>query len=384
MRTKTTQFHTDCPPRRRVRVLVLLAVVAAASATSQEPLRASGAEVERAVDRILERAIEQGPIAGASVLVAYRGDILVAKGYGFADLEHKVPASSHTVYRLGSLSKQFTATAVMQLVDQGLIDLDVSIIEYLPDYPDVGEPVTVRHLLNHTSGLVSYTAQSDYWRNMRQDLPHEAVLSWFAERPLAFTPGDRYVYSNSGYYLLGLIVESVTGTTFADYVQRNIIDPLDLSQTYYDDGVKLIPRRAWGYERNEDRFLNARWLSMKLAYSAGAMASTVHDLYALHLALRDARIVSPEAYATMTTPAWLNDGAFSEYGMAFHVEHWDGRPVLRHGGLIFGFKTCFYHYPDDGLTIIILMNTEQAQYRPIQAQIARIFIPDLNVSDRWD
>lgn len=382
-----TQISRNWPLSKRPRCFLIaaaIALLAASPARSQELLRAAPADIEGAVDRIVENAMEQGPISGLSVLVGLEGEVLVAKGYGFADLEHKVPATADTVYRLGSLSKQFTAAAVMQLADQGLIDLDRSIRRYLSDYPEVGEPITVRHLLNHTSGLVSYTAQSEYWRNMRQDLSHETVLSWFSERELAFTPGDRYVYSNSGYYLLGLIIESVTGDTFAEYVHRNLIDPLDLSETRYDDGLKLIPGRARGYERNDDNFFNARWLNMKLAYSAGAMTSSVLDLYRFHQALQDARIVSPEAYATMTTPAWLNDGTFSEYGMAFHVEQWGDRRVLRHGGLIFGFKTCYYHYPDEDLTIILLMNTEQALYRPIQARIARIFMPDLDISERWD
>lgn len=363
-----------------IAVVAFFAIFPAAAQTAG----AGGSERAAAIDRIAEEALADGPIAGLSLLVAHQGQVVTAKGYGYADLENGVRATAHTVYRLGSLSKQFTATAVLQLVDEARIDLDASIRRYLPDYPEIGEPIAVRNLLNHTSGLVSYTAQSDYWRNIRRDLPHETVLSWFDTRPLAFKPGERYVYSNSGYFLLGMIVERVSGETFPEYLQRNIFDRLKLSETYYDDGVKLIPNRARGYERSDDGFANARWLSMKLAFSTGGLASSVLDLYAFHSALQEGSMVSPEAYRAMTTPAVLNDGTKSEYGMGFHVEQWGNERVLRHGGLIFGFKTCYYYYPDEDLTIIILMNTEQAEYRPIQADIARLFIPDLVIVDKWD
>jgi len=334
-------------------------------------------ELAAKVDQLAADEVANGPTAGISILVAHKGKVLVAKGYGFADVEKQVVATEHTVYRLGSLSKQFTATATMQLVDRGLIRLDESIRTYLTDYPAVGQPVTVRHLLNHTSGLVSYTAQSDYWKHMNEDLPHSAVVNWFSSRELAYTPGERYIYCNSGYFLLGLIIENTTGESFAEYVQREILEPARLRETYYDDSKKKIPNAAQGYAREDKKLVAPRELNMDLAYSAGAMASSVTDIYAFHQALRSGKLVTPESFAIMTWPAWLNGGDFTAYGMGFHVDDWGGHRVLRHGGLVFGFKTCYYYYPEQDLTVIILMNTEEAQYRPIQSAIARMFIPDL-------
>lgn len=312
-----------------------------------------------------------------SILVAHRGKVLLAKGYGYADLEHKIPATEHTVFRLGSLSKQFTAAATMQLVDQGLVRLDDSIRRYLPDYPAVGQAITVRHLLNHTSGLVAYTAQSDYWKHINDNLPRSAVLEWFASRDLAFAPGDRYVYTNTGYFLLGLIIEQASGESFPDYLRKNIFDPVKLKETYYDRGEGSVSGEAHGYAREGKKLVPARKLNTELIFSVGALASSVLDIYKFHRALRDGTLITPESYAIMTTPAWLNGGDFTEYGMGFHVNNWGGHLAFRHGGLVFGFKTCYYYYPAEDLTIIILMNTENSEYRPIQSGIARLFIPDL-------
>lgn len=342
------------------------------------------AQLEARVDEIFQQEISAGPTAGAAVLVGKGDTVLLAKGYGFADIENKIPVTERTIFRLGSLSKQFTVVAVLQLVDQGVIGLDQSIRRYLPDYPEVGEPITPRHLLNHTSGLVSYTAQSEYWRRMKDDVPPETVLGWFASRELAFPPGDHYSYSNSGYFVLGLIIERMSGKSFGQYVRENILDPLKLTGTHYDDSVVNIPGKAKGYERESGKLVPARELNTRLAFSVGAMASNVLDLFTFHRALRAGTLVTPESFALMTTPAWLNDNTFTAYGMAFHIEQWGPHPVWRHGGLIFGFKTCNYYYPEEDLTIIILMNTEEAEYRPLQIGIARLFIPDLSPDEEYD
>ncbi len=355
-------------------IATLVCVLFAVGGAVAEP---TADEVAHKVDELAADEIKTGPTAGISILVAREGKVLVAKGYGYADVENRVPATEHTVYRLGSLSKQFTAAATLELVDRGLVRLDESIRTYLPGYPAVGQPITVRHLLNHTSGLVSYTVQGEYWKRMNEDLPRSQVVSWFSTRELAYTPGERYVYCNSGYFVLGLIIEHASGETFAEFVQREILHPATLRETYYDDGKLVVPNAARGYSRADKKLVAARLLNMDLAFSAGAMASSVLDIYGFHRALREGKIITPESYAIMTSPAWLNGGDFTAYGMGFHVDDWGGHRVLRHGGLVFGFKTCYYYYPEQDLTVIILMNTEEAQYRPIQSAIARMFIPDL-------
>lgn len=344
----------------------------------------SAADVQGAVDALAAKELSGGPTAGLSVLVAQHGKVLIAKGYGFADLERKTPATEKTVYRLGSLSKQFTAAALLTLVERGKVNLDESIRTYVPEYPEAGQAVRVRHLMNHTSGLTDYTAQSEYWKHMNDDLPRAAVLDFFASKPPAFTPGDRYVYCNSGYFLAGMIIEKVSGESYDAYVHKAVLEPLGLKTTYYAGGTVAIPNAARGYARTDGRLVPCRELNLELVSGAGAMASTVLDVYALHSGLRAGKVLSGETYSLMTTPAKLNGDRTSHYGMGYHVDQAGSHKVLRHGGLVFGYKTCYYYYPDEDLTIIILMNTEEAEYRPIQDAIVRLFISDIPQDFVWE
>lgn len=361
--------------------LLFAACLLASGVAAAQP---SKAKLERAVDKIAAQELSSGPTAGISILVAQRGEVLLAKGYGYADLDTKTPATEHTVFRLGSLSKQYTVAAILELMEQGQLSLDESIRTYLPDYPEAGQAVTVRHLLQHTSGLTNYTAQSDYWRQMRDDLPRAAVLEWFSAKAPVYTPGERYVYNNSGYFMLGLIIERVSGESFGSYVQRYVLDPLGLKETYYDGTPREIPNRATGYARDGEKIVPCRELNLELVFAAGAMASTVLDVYAFHKGLREGKLIPQDLYALMTAPAVLNDGSMSSYGMGYHIDYPGGHKVLRHGGLVFGFKTCYYYYPGEDLTIVILMNTEQAEYRPLQDAIVRLFLPDMPKNIVWE
>ncbi len=359
---------------------ILLLTLASATASAQP----SAAEVQKKVDSVAAAELSGGPTAGISVLVAQRGTILVAKGYGLADIEQQTPTTERTVYRLGSLSKQFTAAALLKLVEQGKVSLDESIRTYLPNYPEAGNAVTVRHLLQHTSGLTNYTAQSDYWRHMNDDLPRTEVLEWFASKPPVYTPGTRYVYCNTGYFLLGLIIEKVSGESYEAFVQTNLLDPIGLKATYYDGGKRAIPEAARGYMRDAGKLVPCRPLNLELVAGAGAMASTALDVYAFHQGLRAGKVLSPEIYKLMITPPKLAGDEPSHYGMGFHVDQVGKHTVQRHGGLVFGFKSCYYYYPEEDLTIIILMNTEEAEYRPIQDAIVRLFLPDIPQDVVWE
>lgn len=358
----------------------MLLTLASVQATAQP----SEAEVQKKVDSVAAAELSGGPTAGLSVLVAQRGKVLVAKGYGLADLEKQTPATEKTVYRLGSLSKQFTAAALLKLVEQGKVSLDESIRTYLPEYPEAGQAVTVRHLLQHTSGLTNYTAQSDYWKHMNDDLPRTAVLEWFASKPPTYPPGSRYVYNNSGYFLVGMIIEKVSGESYNAFVQKNILDPIGLKATYYDGGKRAIPGEARGYMRDAGKLVPCRELNLELVSGAGAMASTVLDVYAFHQGLRAGKVLSPETYKLMITPPILKGEDLSHYGMGFHIDQVGNHTVQRHGGLVFGFKSCFYYYPEEDLTIIILMNTEESEYRPIQDAIVRLFLPDIPQNVVWE
>jgi D-alanyl-D-alanine carboxypeptidase len=223
-------------------VCCCLAVPLATNAARQAPPATS---VESQVDTVVSAAMKEQSIPGVSIAIAHGGRTLVAKGYGLANVELEVKASPSTVYRIGSLTKQFTAAAVMRLVEAGKMSLDDPIEKYLADYPVGSRRITIRHLLTHTSGIKSYTGLGPkFWDNAALDFSHEKLIALFKDEPPDFQPGEKYLYNNSGYYLLGVILEKVTGETYGSHVKKALFDPLGLTSTVYCDNAPVVKQRA--------------------------------------------------------------------------------------------------------------------------------------------
>ena len=324
-----------------------------------------------AIDAIGEMAVDS-PVAGLSIAVDRRGETLHAKGYGFANLEHEIPAAADTVYRIGSVTKQFTAAAILQLVDQGKLSLDDDLTDFLPDYPVQGHRVTVRHLLNHTSGIQTFTSTRGYRENMPLDRSHAEVLAWFQDQPFNFAPGEDYRYNNSGYYLLGMVIEKVSGQSYEGYLKEKVFEPLGLTDTHYDLARKIIKRRSEGYSRSFQGLVHAPYLSMHLPFAAGAIASNVSDLIRWQRALFAGEVMSADSLRQMTTAGQLSDGSPLTYGFGLSVGELDGHRKIAHGGSINGFRSTLAYYPDDGVTIAILANTDGAIPGRMEEQIARL------------
>ena len=216
---------------RIMRSLILLLLVLGLSCAEPIPQgEPQGSELVSTIDAIVREAVERDHVVGASIGVKKGDDILVAKGYGYADLENKVEANEHTVYRIGSITKQFTAVAIMMLVEQGKISLDDDLTKYLPDYPTRGHAVTIDRLLTHTSGIKGYTEMEKFWGESRRDLSHDEMIAMFSAEPFEFPPGERYQYSNSAYYLLGVIIEKISGKSYAEFLDEQIWAPLASNQ----------------------------------------------------------------------------------------------------------------------------------------------------------
>jgi CubicO group peptidase (beta-lactamase class C family) len=329
---------------------VLLAATAAAAHAQDKALVSY-------VDSVANAAVAQHKTPGVSVAVVRRGRTALAKGYGFADLENDIPATAETVYRIGSITKQFTSSAIMRLAEQGKLSLDDTLQKFLPTYDTKGNRVTVRHLLNHTSGIKSYTSLPAFGRVMRLDLPHDSLVALFASEPFDFKPGDRWLYDNSGYFLLGMIVEKVSGKPYGQYLQDEFFTPLGLKSTVYCDEAPLIKHRARGYVPKPGvQFANADPLSMELPYAAGSLCSTVTDLAAWTAALSSGKVVSPSSYKQMTTPLTLNDGKPLTYGFGLGVGALRGHRQISHNGGINGFVSELHHYVDDSTVVVVLTN----------------------------
>jgi CubicO group peptidase (beta-lactamase class C family) len=322
------------------------------------------------IDRIARDALERGPVAGISIAVARGGRIVHAAGYGFSDLENRLPATPETVYRVGSISKQFTAAAVMRLAEEGRIHLDDPLTNYLPDYA-AAEDVTIESLLNHTSGIRNYTTMQSWWEKMTTELTPELLVAVFRDEPFDFPPGTSFSYSNSGYAVLGLIVERVSGAPFGGYLQEHVISPLGLGSTSYCDDEALIPDRSRGYKVVGGRFLNADYVSMSQAYAAGAVCSSATDLVRWFHALSTGDVLSSESYERMTRPGALRDGTRIEYGYGLAVSYLDGRRRINHVGGTLGYSSQIAHYPDDDVTIVVLTNTESSNAASLESAIAR-------------
>lgn len=353
-------------------VSVLLLALALPAGARGQVGSAADADFVAAVDSIVQAAMREGPLAGVSVAITRGGEPILVRGYGHADLEHGVPVSENTVFRIGSVTKQFTAAAIMRLVEQGRIDLQDPVSEYLDGLPAWADEVSIHHLLNHTSGVKSYTSLGPEWMEiMPLDLTHEKMVALFRDRPVDFTPGERYLYNNSGYYLLGMILEEVTGQPYAEHLQSTFYEPLDLDATVYCSEGPLIPHRAEGYVLEDGSFRNDPPIGMTQPFSAGALCSTAADLARWARALAHGDVVSTDSYRHMTTPTRLTGGEERSYGYGLGMGELGGEPYVAHGGGINGFISQLAYYPEADVAIAVLSNSQNANAPAIEKQITR-------------
>jgi D-alanyl-D-alanine carboxypeptidase len=359
-------------PRVACRVLsaIVLSGAAMHAAAAQRPDRAA---LAARVDTLARAAIANEKIPGLSIAVVRGTDTIVMRGWGFADLEHQVPAGPETVYRIGSITKQFTALSILQLAEQGKLSLDDSLQRFVPGFPTPGRRVTIRHLLTHTSGIPSYTSIGYAWRSkMRLDMPHDSLLALVRDRAPDFAPGERFLYDNTGYYLLGMVIEAVSGQSYAQYLAQHVFGPLKLTSTSYCDTRPVIAHRAQGYQTDSSgTAVNADFISMTQPFAAGSLCSTVQDLVTWQRALAGDRLLRAGGYVTMSTPGRLNNGSATGYGFGLGVNDVSGHRHIGHSGGINGFSSMLSGYPDDSLIIVVLANNDGANPGRVAQRIAR-------------
>jgi D-alanyl-D-alanine carboxypeptidase len=312
-----------------------------------------------------------GMVPGTAIAVVRGRDTLLFKAYGKADLELNVPMTATSVFRIGSVTKQFTSAAVMQLVQDGKVAVTDTIGQWVPNLPVAWRGVTVAHLLNHTSGIPSYTEAGEPWmKRWGEDMTGADIVALTADKPFDFADGTSWKYNNTGYVLLGMLIEARTGRDWhADFAAR-FFTPLGMTQTKYCDAGPLIANRARGYSRSVgDEWVNARYLSMTQPHAAGALCSTLGDLLIWNRALHGGKVVSAATYTTMTTPV----GAATERGYAsgLGIEDLGGHRVVSHGGGINGFITANMFVPDVQLSVTVLTNGDFTNTERIAHQLAR-------------
>lgn len=372
--TTTTRFRTRSSlvaMPAAVLSLSLLTLCPAAPAFAAAPAAAPAAAKTSAVDPTLLRdldalAAENYPAdqPGAAILVEKDGQVILRKGYGLANVELGVPVQPEMVFEIGSVTKQFTGAAILMLAERGQIRFDDEITRFFPDFPTHGKKITVEHLLTHTSGIPSYTGLDEWSQQLREDITADQLIAFFHGKPLEFEPGSRMAYNNSGYALLGAIVEKLSGKTYEEFVEQEIFQPLGMARSRYGNRSEIVPGRAYGYVKKGDVYETAPYLSMTQPYAAGALLSTVDDLARWDKALSSEALLRRASLNRMFTPVPLTTGLPTTYGYGISMYDLQGHRVTEHGGDIHGFSCHLLRVPEERLFVIVLSNNPFAPRRP--------------------
>ena len=322
----------------------------------QEPEGKPVPAIHAFADSMFNISVDSGKIAGASILIEHHGEIVLSKSYGFANLEFAVPMPEEASFEIGSVTKQFTAVAILKLVEAGKLSLEDDFTKYI-DFDTRGKKIKVGQLLNHTSGIPGYTELPHFWELSVHTYDRDSLVRFVEQEDFLFEPGEQMIYNNTAYFLLGLIIEKASGKSYEDYLKENIVDPLEMKNTYYSSNSKVVKNKAYGYQFSMNGLLQRPYLDHTWPYAAGSLSSTARDLLTWLKALHHGEVLHNNFYQQLITPGTLNDGTPLRYAMG--LTHFDefGHEVISHGGGINGFLSETRYYPQDDLYIICLVNT---------------------------
>ncbi|HEX3130192.1 MAG TPA: serine hydrolase [Thermoanaerobaculia bacterium] len=331
-------------------------------------------------DDYVKAQIQERNIPGLSIAVVRDGQVVKAQGYGLANIELNAPATAETIYQSGSLGKQFTATLVMMLVEEGKIRLDESIRTYMPEAPATWQGITIRHLLTHTAGVSNKLYDN---LDMRQDYTEEELFKRITALPLDFQPGEKWAYSNCGYMTLGFLIHRVSGKFYGDLLQERIFGPLGMTTARIISEADIIPNRAAGYLLKEGKLRNQEWVSPSLNTTAdGSLYLTVLDLAKWDAALYTEKLLKKASLDLMWTPVKLNDGKTEPYGFGWFIGNTNGHRVIQHGGAWQGFTSNISRWVDDRLTVIVLTNRLGSAPEQVGRGAAAFYVPELAPRER--
>jgi len=339
--------------KRAVGRIVGIGVMAAVAIAVAGPAAADKATQAQAV---LDRVIAEHGLAGISAAVGNDGEVVWSGGAGFADIENEVPATGGMVHRIASISKPMAAVAALRLVEEGVLDLDTPIQEYYREYPEKPWPVTIRHLLNHTSGTRHYNPGES--GTMTHYARQRLAARVFQDDDLLFEPGTSYQYTTYGYTLLGCVLESVTRKSFKEIMTEQVWGPAGMHSTYLEEPQEIVPKRARGYSPGpEGSIRNARYDDLSIKYPGGGMIASAEDLVRFAMAFNDGQLVSPETIEAMLTPAELSNGEKRNYGLGWGVDIDETHgPFFMHSGGQLGTSTRLFMYRESGVAIAVISN----------------------------
>ena len=356
---------------KRLQALVALLLASTLAVAAQQ----SSAPELSSVEAAIRTEVERQKVPGAAVAIVKDGKVLLAQGYGQANVEHQVPVTPDTIFQSGSVGKQFTAAAVMLMVEQGKITLDDPLTKFFPDAPDHWGAIKVRHLLTHTSGIPDYTGGSiDYRKDHTED---DLVRMAHALKP-EFAPGSRWNYSNTAYVLLGVLVRKASGKFYGDVLREQVFEPLGMRTARVISEADIVANRAAGYRLEGGELKNQQWVSPSMNTTAdGSLYLSLRDLIAWDTGVRERKVLKPESWKMVLSPVALNSGKTYPYGFGWSVDTVNGHRVEAHGGSWQGFQTFIGRFPDDGLSVVVLTNLAQGDPVEIAEKIVGLFDPSL-------
>jgi CubicO group peptidase (beta-lactamase class C family) len=352
--------------------LVIAALLVAGTARAQITTPPERSAFIARVDSLVHAYMAETHAPGMSVAVIRGRDTLVMTGFGLADIAANRKATPATIYEIGSNTKQFTSAAIMRLSEHHKLSIDDELSKYLPQIPLHGNRVTLRQLLTHTSGIHSYTEVEAWRAHWAEDLTPDSIMGFVAKDTFDFAPGTRYKYDNSGYILLGMVIEKVSGESYAKYLESEFFQPLGLTHTSYCPSHPTDPAFATGYSKKDDGVVPHEYLSLTQPFAAGSLCSTVGDFVMWQRDLAAGKVVSPESFTLMTTAATLNNGEKIHYGFGLVPGDMLGHKEFAHSGGIPGFTTMAYYFPADSLNIVVFTNYDAASPAFLAGNIARI------------
>ena len=331
---------------------------------------------EKKIDSLIQTEFGNKNEPGGVFLVSQKGKNIYRKAFGKANLELNVNMTPDNVFQIGSMTKQFTAVAILMLEQQGKLKVTDPVSKYYKDYPN-GDKITIHHLLTHTSGIKDFTKMKALSSIAQKEMKPEAMVDFFKNESVDFAPGEKFEYNNSGYVLLGYIIEVVTGDTYEDFIQKNIFDKAGMTHSYYASDRKVIPKRASGYHKKEQGFVNKTVISFSVPFSSGSLMSTVDDLLKWQQTLNQNVFLNSTETQKAFRKYKLNNGEEFTYGYGWHLKDMNGVPDREHGGSVFGFKSMGVYIPGEDIYVIGLSNCDCHSPTEITRNIAKTTLNEL-------
>ncbi|WP_445732330.1 serine hydrolase domain-containing protein [Mariniflexile sp.] len=337
-------------------LFIITILLIATSCKNEKQVSSKTPTLEVYADSLFQASIDSSQIAGASILVFQKDTMLLKKSYGYASLELETPMPSDGIFDIGSVTKQFTAAAILKLVEANKLSLDDDFTKYL-DFDTKGRKVTIANLLNHTSGIPSYTEIPEFWDMAMMNYPKDSLVRLVERNDFMFEPNEALIYNNSAYFFLGLIIEKVTGQTYEEFLQQELFEPLGMKNTSYCSITEIVKNKVIGYGYSPSGLKQGGYQKHVWPYSAGSLCSTTEDLLIWMKALHNGKVLKAAMYQSMISPDKLNDGTTVSYAKALVNFSNYGHKEISHGGAITGFSAYVQYFPDDDLYIICLINT---------------------------